>query len=1100
MEGVSEAQIQSVLTMLTAVLSPNNEVRKQQEVLLMQLRNEHPNELVLCLLHILRHSPDSSIRTLSSVILRQLFTSLHSSTKVWDKLSSQVQNIVKTHLLESLEQETSWPILKKIGEVIAELAVLLFADEETNKWTELLPFLTRSFTGQGKQAAAACHILAGLCTFFNDELVKEKDSLKQVFIAHLASNELELRLSVLNFLGNLLGIAEKDDMKFFWDIIPNMLLSAFWIIENHQIHAEEALNHLRDLAETEPKYFKNRIQIAYEFVDRVCNLQTENLGIKHLALEFIVALAGRLNLEFQEKKDIATNLCTKIFQMMLSIDEDVDPAWACPPEGFEEPDDEDEEGVEIDYAKLGRKQLTKMLEGVGESFLLPTVLGLIQSALTTPSEDWRVKYAALMTISELGQFIEEAEKIAEIVPVLQAHTSPNLHPKIRYAAYHCIGQLSEDYEEEFQSAHHQAVVPLLVAGIADSIPRVAASAADALGKFIENCGPTLVSEYIAGIMPVIIEKFSQQNCSIVIEQILTVISNIADSGKECFNPYYQPLMVVLLRIIKAYTSKEYQRIRGKAIESMTMICTSVGKEMFSPYVTETIMLLKEIQDSVTDSDPLKAYLLGAWQRIVATLQADFAPYLHGILPGLLSAAGASAIVSVESEPDALVDLASLVSDANKKVSISTSDLEDKDLALHALITIIDVLKELYAPYAEQTNTIVLPLINYTPNEHIRQAAATLCGSLINSVKALNTPESDQAVINMARLYLGALWQATAVEHDTETIVAQLAAIKVIIEGPKNKFMTPEEVTASGEKLIKMLETSLDRRARNKALDLGEEDSEDELIKEINKNEEDSLHTQISEVLGSLFKTHREFSLEIVNFLYSHVLSKFLAPDTTDEDHKFAIFVIDDVVEFVGQDLAGDKWSSLAEALVRFTADSNDAVRQAASYGIGILAIFSNAAAFAPWTDQILVALDKSINFPMGTNKKSHGHAKDNAVAALGKIIKYQSGSINSATIVPAWVNLLPLRRDKEEAKLMHDLLADITISNMALTIGENNERLEHVVKIFAEILETKLINTETVPKVKQIIQMIQAAGIPTLPQIWATLTDIQRSKLTKIMA
>ncbi|CAG9313658.1 unnamed protein product [Blepharisma stoltei] len=1100
MEGVSEAQIQSVLVMLTAVLSPNNEVRKQQEALLMQLRNEHPNEFVLCLLHILRHSPDFSIRSLASLILRQLFTSLHTTTKVWDKLSAQVQNSTKTSLLESLEQESSWSILKKIGEVIAELAVLLFAEDENGKWDELLPFLTRNLAGQGKQAAAACHILAGLCTFFNEELAKEKTSLKQIFLNHLSSNEVELRLSVIDFIGNLLGIAEKDDMKFYWDIIPNILISAVWIIENHQTHADEVLKNLRDLAETEPKFFKGRIQIAYEFVDRVCNLQTENLGIKHLSLEFIVALAGRLHKEFQEKKEIAVNLCTKIFQTMISIDEEVDPAWACPAEGFEEPDDEEEEGVEIDYAKLGRKQLTSMIEGVGESFLLPTVLGLIQTALTTPSEDWRIKYAALMTISELGQFIEESEKIAELVPILQAHTNQSLNAKIRYAAYHCLGQLSEDYEEEFQSAHHQIVVPLLAAGIADPVPRVAASAADALGKFMENCGPTLVSEHINSIMPIIIEKLGQQNCSIVIEELLIAISDIADSGKECFNPYYQPLMTILIRLIRGYTAKEYQRIRGKAIESMTMICTSVGKELFAPYVAETMGMLKEIQDSTTDTDPLKAYLLGAWQRIVATLQADFAPYLQGILPGLLSAASATAIVSVESEPDALVDLASLVSEASKKVSINTTDLEDKDLALHALITIIDVLKELYAPYAEQTTSIVLPLVNYTPNEHIRQAAATLCGSLIGSVKALNTPEADQIVINMARLFLGALWQATAVELDTETIVAQLGAIKVVIEAPRHKFMSAEEVTASGEKLIKMLESSLERRARNKALDLGSDDSEDELIKEINKNEEDSLHTQISEVLGSLFKTHREFSLEIVNFLYSHVLSKFLAPDTTDEDHKFAIFVIDDVVEFVGQDLAGDKWNSLAEALVRFTADANDAVRQAASYGIGILAIYSNSAAFAPWTEQILVALDKSINFPMGTGKKSHGYAKDNAIAALGKIIKHQSGSINSAAIVPVWINLLPLRRDKEEAKIMHDLLADVTIGNMSLAIGENHERLEHVVKIFAEILETKLVANETVPKIKQIIQMMQSAGIPTLPQIWASLTDIQRSKLTKIMA
>jgi hypothetical protein len=66
-----------------------------------------------------------------------------------------------------------------------------------------------------------------------------------------------------------------------------------------------------------------------------------------------------------------------------------------------------------------------------------------------------------------------------------------------------------------------------------------------------------------------------------------------------------------------------------------------------------------------------------------------------------------------------------------------------------------------------------------------------------------------------------------------------------------------------------------------------------------KSEEDCLHTAVSELLGSIFKTHREQSLLIVNYLYTDLLSKFLQPEAAAIDHKFAIFVIDDVVEHVG---------------------------------------------------------------------------------------------------------------------------------------------------------------------------------------------------------
>mmetsp|Transcript_23584 Transcript_23584/g.3905 ORF Transcript_23584/g.3905 Transcript_23584/m.3905 type:complete len:99 (-) Transcript_23584:632-928(-) len=98
----------------------------------------------------------------------------------------------------------------------------------------------------------------------------------------------------------------------------------------------------------------------------------------------------------------------------------------------------------------------------------------------------------------------------------------------------------------------------------------------------------------------------------------------------------------------------------------------------------------------------------------------------------------------------------------------------------------------------------------------------------------------------------------------------------------------------------MLDESLKKRDRNKVLDQLDSDGEDdEEIKKINLREEDWLHTAISEVLGSLFKTHTEHSLNIVNFMYTNVLSKFLTDQSSKEDIKFAIFVIDDIIEFIG---------------------------------------------------------------------------------------------------------------------------------------------------------------------------------------------------------
>lgn len=42
-------------------------------------------------------------------------------------------------------------------------------------------------------------------------------------------------------------------------------------------------------------------------------------------------------------------------------------------------------------------------------------------------------------------------------------------------------------------------------------------------------------------------------------------------------------------------------------------------------------------------------------------------------------------------------------------------------------------------------------------------------------------------------------------------------------------------------------------------------------------------------------------------------------------------------------------------------------------------------------------------------------AKDNAISALGKIIRYQPNSIDLHVMIPNWLSLLPLKHDLDEA-------------------------------------------------------------------------------------
>lgn len=49
-------------------------------------------------------------------------------------------------------------------------------------------------------------------------------------------------------------------------------------------------------------------------------------------------------------------------------------------------------------------------------------------------------------------------------------------------------------------------------------------------------------------------------------------------------------------------------------------------------------------------------------------------------------------------------------------------------------------------------------------------------------------------------------------------------------------------------------------------------------------------------------------------------------------------------------------------------------------------------------------------------------ATDNAISAIGKICELHPDAVNSAQILAGWLSYLPLKKDVEEAKLVHGQL------------------------------------------------------------------------------
>lgn len=146
-------------------------------------------------------------------------------------------------------------------------------------------------------------------------------------------------------------------------------------------------------------------------------------------------------------------------------------------------------------------------------------------------------------------------------------------------------------------------------------------------------------------------------------------------------------------------------------------------------------------------------------------------------------------------------------------------------------------------------------------------------------------------------------------------------------------------------------------------------------------------------------------------------------------HKFGIFLIDDMVEYLGYEILQAEWFDFANILARFSQEKSCVLRQAACYGLGIFAENTPSGVMsAEALQNYLSLLINAAKLPKGTEKeKSYGHCKDNSVAALGKFIKGHNEAVDITSYIAAWFSFLPLRHDKPEAIIQHELLVIILL-------------------------------------------------------------------------
>ncbi|KAK7247138.1 hypothetical protein RIF29_42015 [Crotalaria pallida] len=1098
-------------TLISHLMSSSNDQRSHAETLFNLCKQNDPNTLSLKLAHLLHSSPHHEARAMSAILLRKQLTRLHSDSDdtnyLWPRLNPTTQSTLKSLLLSSLQSEQTKSISKKLCDTVSELASGIVPD---NGWPELLPFMFHcvSSSDSPKLQESAFLIFAQLSQYIGDSLVPHIKHLHAIFLQCLTSPAVDsdVRIAalnaVINFIQCLSGSADRDR---FQDLLPAMMRTLTEALNSGQeATAQEALELLIELAGTEPRFLRRQLAEVVGAMLQIAEAESLEEGTRHLAIEFVITLAEareRAPGMMRKLPQFISRLFAILMKMLLDIEDD--PAW-------HSAETEDEDAGETSNYSVGQECLDRLAISLGGNTIVPVASEQLPAYLASP--DWQNRHAALIALAQIAEGCSKVMiKNLEQVVAMVLNSFPDQHPRVRWAAINAIGQLSTDLGPDLQIQYHQGVLPALAGAMDDfQNPRVQAHAASAVLNFSENCTPDILTPYLDGIVSKLL-VILQNGKQMVQEGALTALASVADSSQEHFQKYYDAVMPYLKAILINATDKSNRMLRAKSMECISLVGMAVGKEKFRDDAKQVMEVLMSLQVSQMETDdPTTSYMLQAWARLCKCLGQDFLPYMTFVMPPLLWSASLKPDVTITSADsdndidDSDDESMETITLGDKRIGIKTSVLEEKATACNMLCCYADELKEGFFPWIDQVAGTLVPLLKFYFHEEVRKAAVSAMPELLRSAKlAIEKGQSqgrDGTYLKfLTDSIIPALVEALHKEPDTEICASMLDSINESLQ-ISGMLLDENQVRSIVNEIKQVITASSSRKRereeRTKAEDFDAEESE--LIKEENEQEEE-VFDQVGEILGTLIKTFKASFLPFFDELSSY-LTPMWGRDKTPEERRIAICIFDDVAEQC-REAALKYYDTYLPFLLEACNDEIPDVRQAAVYGLGVCAEFGGSV-FKPLVGEALSRLNAVIQHPNAL----HGDnvmAYDNAVSALGKICQFHRDSIDSAQVVPAWLNCLPIKGDLIEAKVVHDQLCSMVERSDRELLGPNSQYLPKIVSVFAEVLcaGKELATEQTAGRMINLLRQLQQTLPPaTLASTWSSLQPQQQLALQSILS
>ena len=1116
MEQINQSELNQSELMIQNLLNSNNNIRKDAENQLQKFLSDNQSKALLSLYvsQLLLSSTDLNICIYCAIILRKIFSVSENeiSNEITKTISNEKKQLIKNNILNALMNCTDKSLRKNIADAIINIFISLKENEE--KWDEFLKFIINNFYLEFNENnidkfELSLYLLSKIYGDAYDELKEGIPVFLKCFNTYFQSNNLSLKSKTVKCINELLcSSLEKKEIKQFKEFIYYILQTTLACLENKDNNnLKICLESLNDLADSKPKILRKSFNDIFILMGKIIENKNIDDSLRETSFEILISIIEQIPKCINKDNEKIKQLISAIFKYSMEIENTIEDDWLKP---------QTESYISDEFIPEEKlDESTSLISRLFTSLDKETILNIVSHNISeliqhSNQQEWKYKYIAYITVAEISKFINEISNIEKLIELILLDLT-NQNPKIQYSAIYCIAELSEHHHPDFQNEYHKKVLPLLIEIMKNSnYLRVQLEVCDAIDLFLNYISEGDVGQYMKISLDILLQVFLKNNNESpqsLKQGILLDIQQFIVASEESFKEYAEKTFEILLNYLSQILNEGINKgLIGILLETISII-GPLCPNLFKKVLLNLFDILIKIQMNLNSyKDNIGNYLLSSWNKIINDLLENHKTRIPQIFESLIELLKKPPAMSISNNPNEKINIQDFFKDENeenieeeskrKKKTIQTSETEEFSCFIEILNLILKKAPTLFnLEHIKLIYQIGINLLKY-PNEDIQ---AEISKTFDLSIKVLSEIKVEENILHStSKQYISDLVNQLFKENDFGLITSMLDSLNSIVKTTK-KFLTTNEINDLFEKLLQIFdqieqnrislnkekvktEKEIENNKKTGANKIYSDDEDDytdeEIIDEIKDQIEEleEIQTSISELFGSLFDTHKELTLEIVEKLLNIYLPKYFNENSSTFEKKLGLLIIDDMVEFLQQNLIGKVWDNIFKLLVHFSTNNNYDLRNAAAYGLGIFAQFTNQN-FINYKDTLLNSVLNSMKFPNNipkSEKEMMKFAKDNSVSALCKIIKYHGKELNDLnSLLQIWIDNLPITEDLEEGLINNKFLMEILMKEPNLILGEGYKNLEKIIIIIAKTYETEGCDNETNKEMKKFIELIK---------------------------